>query len=108
MSGQGGADWDPCRPPPPLQALAPSATNSCMTPVAHILLIVFIGAWCTAVAGWLYGTRFFLPIWAKGFRKSADNQGYGRKALIGYGVFVGAALFGFAVGGLAELAGGWE
>jgi hypothetical protein len=30
------------------------------------------------------------------------------KALIGYGIFVGAALVGFAAGGMAELAGGWR
>ena len=78
-----------------------------MTPFAQAMLIVFIGAWCTAVAGRLYGTRFFLPMWAKGFRRSAKHDGYGRKALIGYAVFVGAILFGFVAGGLAELAGGW-
>jgi hypothetical protein len=31
-----------------------------------------------------------------------------RKALIGYGVFIAAIAVGFAAGGIAELAGGWD
>jgi hypothetical protein len=54
-----------------------------------------------------YASRFFLPMWAAGFRKKPQHEGYGRKALIGYGIFVGAILVGLAAGGIAELAGGW-
>jgi hypothetical protein len=79
-----------------------------MTPFAHAMLILFIAAWCVGVSGWFYGTRFFLPMWATGFRKAQRHEGYGRKALKGYAVFVGAILCGFLFGGLAQLAGGWQ
>lgn len=46
--------------------------------------------------------------WAKGFRKCPEHDGYGRKIAIGYGIFIAAILVGFAAGGIAELAGGWE
>jgi hypothetical protein len=72
------------------------------------MLILFIAGWCVAALGWFYGTRFFLPMWAAGFRKTERHTGYGRKALIGYAVFLAAILFCFLVGGLAELAGGWD
>jgi 4-hydroxybenzoate polyprenyltransferase len=70
--------------------------------------ILFIAGWCVGVAGWFYGARFFLPMWAVGFRKLEKHEGYRRKALMGFAVFLGAALFCFLIGGLAELAGGWE
>lgn len=79
-----------------------------MTPLAHIMLILFIAAWCVGMGGWFYGTRFFMPMWAKRFRKSAEHEGYARKAVIGYAVFVTAILCGFIFGGLAQLAGGWR
>jgi hypothetical protein len=72
------------------------------------MLVLFISGWCIAALGWLYGTRFFLPLWAARFRKSEPQAGYGREALIGYAVFVAAIVFCFVVGGLAELAGGWD
>lgn len=46
-------------------------------------------------------------MWVNGFRPSESREGYERKAVKGYAVFVGAVIFGFAVGGLAQLAGGW-
>ncbi|WP_419321530.1 hypothetical protein ACN2C7_02820 [Caulobacter sp. ErkDOM-E] len=79
-----------------------------MTSFAQAMLILFIAAWFVSLAGWLYGTRFFLPIWAKGFRKVDRHKGYARKAALGYAVFVSAIIFGFAIGGLAQLAGGWQ
>jgi len=78
-----------------------------MTPFAQAMLILFVAAWSVGVGGWFYGTRFFLPMWAAGFRRSEKHEGYGRKALRGYAVFIGAVLFGFVFGGLAQLAGGW-
>jgi hypothetical protein len=78
-----------------------------MTPLAQLMLWVFIGAWCVGVSAHLYASRYFLPMWASGFSKKPEHQGYGRKALLGYGVFLGAVLVGFAAGGIAELAGGW-
>lgn len=79
-----------------------------MSPVAQIMEWVFIVAWCVAVGAHLYATRFFLPMWAAGFKKRPEHEGYGRKALKGYGIFVGAIAVGFAAGGIAELAGGWH
>jgi len=79
-----------------------------MTPLAHAMLILFIIVWCVGAGAWFYGTRFFLPMWAAGFRKADKREGYGRKAAIGYSVFVAAVIVGFAVGGLAQLAGGWR
>lgn len=78
-----------------------------MTVLVHAMLILFIIAWFVAVGGWFYGTRYFLPMWANGFKASNNRKGYGRNVLIGYGIFIGAVIFGFAVGGVAQLAGGW-
>jgi hypothetical protein len=71
------------------------------------MLVLFIIGWCAAAAAWFYGTRFFIPMWASGFRGKDKHRGYARKALIGYGLFVAAILFCLLVGGLAQLAGGW-
>ncbi|UYY78185.1 hypothetical protein [Sphingomonas sp. R1] len=71
------------------------------------MLILFIIAWFVAVGAWFYGFWFFFPMWLNGFRPSERLVGYGRKAVVGYAIFVGAVLFGLAVGGLAQLAGGW-
>ena len=58
--------------------------------------------------GHLYGTRYWLPMWADGFRKLEKHHGYRRKAAIGYGIFFAAILVGFAAGGIAEYwGGGW-
>jgi hypothetical protein len=78
-----------------------------MSLIAQIMLWLFISAWCVAAVAHIYASRFFFPMWAAGFRKKPQHEGYGRKALIGYGIFVGAILVGLAAGGIAELAGGW-
>lgn len=90
-----------------LRICASNAIIHYMTPFAHAMLVLFILAWCIGLGGWLYGTRFFLPMWSAGFRKSDSREGYGRGAIKGYAVFVGAIIFGLAVGGFAQLAGGW-
>lgn len=72
------------------------------------MLWLFIAAWCVAAGGHIYGSRFFVARWAKGFRKCPEHAGYGRKIAIGYGIFAAALLVGFAAGGIAEMAGGWE
>jgi hypothetical protein len=79
-----------------------------MSIVPQIMLWVFIAAWCVGVASHIYASCYFLPMWAAGFRKCPQHEGYGRKALIGYGIFAGAIAAGFAAGGIAELAGGWN
>lgn len=79
-----------------------------MTALAKMMEWLFIAAWFVAMAGHLYASRYFFPAWASGFRKKPEHKGYGRKILIGYGVFVGALAVGFAAGGVAELAGGWD
>lgn len=79
-----------------------------MTPLAKAMEVVFICAWCVGVGAHLYATRYWLPMWASGFKKQDRHQGYMRKALIGYGVFIAAIAVGFAAGGIAELAGGWS
>ncbi len=79
-----------------------------MSPLAEAMLIVFMVAWCVGVAAWFYATRFFMPMWAAGFRRKDKHEGYGKKALTGYAVFVAAVLVGLAAGGIAEyLGGGW-
>ena len=80
----------------------------CMTIIAKAMLVVFIGAWLVGVAAWFYGTRFFLPMWANGFRKTDKRRAYIRKALKGYGVFLLALGLGFTAGWIAEYwGGGW-
>jgi uncharacterized membrane protein YjjB (DUF3815 family) len=79
-----------------------------MTPLAKVMEWLFIAAWFVGLAGHIYGTRYFLPAWASGFRRKPEHKGYGRKMLIGYGIFIAAVAVGFAAGGVAELAGGWD
>lgn len=78
-----------------------------MTVLAKVMEWLFIAAWLVALGGHLYGSRYFFPAWASGFRKKPEHKGYGRKMMIGYGLFAGALVVGFAAGGIAELAGGW-
>lgn len=79
-----------------------------MTPLADAMLFLFVTAWCVAVIAHLYATRFFLPLWATGFRKTKKHKGYKRKAIIGYSIFILAIGVGFAAGGIAEYwGGGW-
>jgi hypothetical protein len=71
--------------------------------------VVFIATWCVGVASWCYATRFWLPMWAVGFDKSKRPPGYMRKALIGFGVFIGTVAVAFAAGGVAQVwGGGWR
>ncbi len=80
-----------------------------MTKLADAMLVVFIAAWLVGFVSWIYATRYWLPMWAAGFRKLDKHQGYRRKAALGYGVFISAILVGFAAGGIAEYwGGGWE
>lgn len=69
---------------------------------------LFIAAWSVAFAASIYGSHFYLPMWKARFRKCPEHEGYRRKSLIGYGIFIGAVAVGFAAGGIAELAGGWN
>jgi len=69
-----------------------------MTLFARAMLVLFIVAWCVAAASWFYGTRYFLPMWAARVRGSDIPDGYGRKMLRGYAIFIGAVLFGLLVG----------
>ncbi|OJW72768.1 MAG: hypothetical protein BGO57_16170 [Sphingomonadales bacterium 63-6] len=79
-----------------------------MSALAQTMLVVFIAAWCVGVAAWFYGTRYWLPMWAAGFRKTEWRGKYMRKALKGYGVFIVAIAVGFGAGGIAEYwGGGW-
>ena len=80
-----------------------------MTTLAKAMEIVFIGAWCVAFAAWVYTVRYFLPMWAAGFRKKDRHAGYLKKALGGCAVFILATALGFAAGGIAEYwGGGWR
>ena len=51
-----------------------------------MLDLLFPVAWLVAMGGWIYGTRYYLPWW---YRRSQCPKEYGRRALIGYGIFVG-------------------
>ena len=77
-----------------------------MSALVQILEWLFIAFWFVGVSAHLYASRYFLPMWASGFRRKPQHEGYGRKAMVGYAVFVGAVLAGLAVGGIAQLAGG--
>ena len=80
-----------------------------MTLLSKVMAFVFIAAWCIGVAGWLYGTRYWLPMWAAGFNKVDRHKGYWRKAKTGYGVFILSLAVGFAAGGVAQCwGGGWR
>lgn len=68
---------------------------------------VVIAACRVGVAAHIYASRYFLPMWASGFKRKPQHEGFGRKALIGYGISVGAIAVGYAAGGIAQLAGGW-
>lgn len=79
-----------------------------MTPLARTMEWLFIAMWCVGVAAHIYGSRYFLPMWASGFKRKPEHDGYGRKALMGYGIFITVIVLGFAAAGIAELAGGWS
>lgn len=82
--------------------------KSGMTFLAKSMEVVFVGAWCVGVAALVYASRYWLPMWASGFKKLDKHKGYMRKALTGFGVFILAIGVGFAVGGIAEYwGGGW-
>jgi hypothetical protein len=87
--------------------ITPRYYGAAVTPLAQFMEWVFIAAWCVGAASHIYASCYFLPMWASGFKKKPEHQGYGRKVLIGYGIFIGAILVGFLVGGIAKLAGGW-
>jgi hypothetical protein len=72
------------------------------------MLWVFIGSWCVAMVAHIYACRYFLPMWACGFRRKLAHVGYRRKAAIGFGVFMAAWLVGMMSGVIAEQAGGWR
>ena len=80
-----------------------------MTPLAASMLGLFIAAWFVALGGWLYGARYFLPMWAAGFRGGERHKGYAKKSFIGLGVFLAANAVAWAAGLIAEFwAGGWS
>ena len=69
---------------------------------------LFIACWCVGVAGWFYGARYWLPMWAVGFKKRDRHRGYWRKSLIGFAVFLASAVLAMAAGFVAEKwGGGW-
>ncbi len=72
------------------------------------MLAMFIAAMCVAVGAWVYGTRYWLPMWSAGFRKAEWRNIYMRRAIKGYAGFILAVGIGFAAGGIAEYwGGGW-
>lgn len=73
----------------------------------QIMLWIFIAAWFVGAAAHIYATRFFLPRWLAGFKARPEHAGYGRKIIVGYGIFLAAIAVAFTAGGIAELAGGW-
>jgi hypothetical protein len=73
--------------------------------LGKLTFVLFIAAWCVAVAAWSYAMRFWMPMWFDGFRYSDERPGYRRKALMGFAVFIGAIVVGLAVGGLARVLG---
>lgn len=76
--------------------------------IPQLMLWVFIAAWFVGAVANIYATRFFLLRWWAGFRARPEHAGYGRKILLGYGVFVTAIAVVLATGGVAELTGGWN
>ena len=79
-----------------------------MTVLAQAMLVLFIGAWLVAAAAWFYSVRYFLPMWAAGFRKQDQHKGYGKKALKGAAVFLLAWATGMGAGIVAQYwGGGW-
>lgn len=78
-----------------------------MSMLAQIMLWLFMAAWCVGAATYLCQPVLLSDV-AAGFRTKPHREGYGRKALIGYGIFVCAILVALAAGGIAELAGGWD
>jgi hypothetical protein len=78
-----------------------------MSALAQAMLWVFVASLIAGLSGWLYAVRYFLPMWANGFRKQPRHDGYPKRVLIGACIFFGTLVVGFASGGIAELAGGW-
>lgn len=80
-----------------------------MTPLAEAMQLVFLASWCVALLSVFYANRYFLPMWAVGFRRRERHKGYPKKVAIGTGIFFLAILVGLAAGAVAETwGGGWE
>jgi len=69
------------------------------SPLANVLELIFIAAWFVGVVAWIYTARYFLPMWAVGFRKRDQHVGYWKKTffggttfLVAWGIGVGAAI----------------
>lgn len=79
-----------------------------MTPLAFVMLLVCYAAWFVGAGALLYGARHFLPMLTAHRRGGERHEGYAKKALQGFGIFVVACGIAFAAGAAAEFwAGGW-
>ena len=78
-----------------------------MSLLAGVMLTLFIGLWFIGLAAFIYGARYFLPMWSAGFKRREEHRGYMVKAVCGFGLQAVAVGLGFFVGWIAELAGGW-
>ncbi|MFC5344252.1 hypothetical protein ACETK8_00105 [Brevundimonas staleyi] len=79
-----------------------------MTPLADIMQKLFIVCWCVGVAAWFYAARYWLPMWAVGFKPRDRHKGYWRKVLIGFAAFMLAAVVSMIAGFVAQTwGGGW-
>ena len=93
----------------PLRMPSPQLALIIMTVLAKAMLVVFVIAWCIAVAAWLHAARYWFPMAAVRFRKTDWRETNMRWALMGYGIFVAAIAVGFVAGGIAEYwGGGWQ
>lgn len=72
-----------------------------MTLLAFVMLLVCYASWFVGVGALLYGARYFLPMWAAGFRGGERHEGYVKRALQGFGIFALACAMAFAAGAVA-------
>ena len=75
--------------------------------IPQFMLVLFIASWVVAAISHIYATRYFIPRWWSGFRKRPQHVGYGKKIVVGYGIFFASIMMMFLAGAIAEQFGGW-
>lgn len=69
---------------------------------------LFLACWFAGLAGWIYGSCYWFPMWSVGFKKRDRHRGYWLKSLIGFAVFLASDAMVVAAAFIAETwGGGW-
>lgn len=77
-----------------------------MSPMAAVILCVYYASVAVGLGGLIYATRYALPLLAARLGRTPQRAGYGKRAVIGYMIFLGGMGVGIAALAVAESIGG--